>query len=141
MPDDKTFVDTNILVYAYDVTAGRKHEIAKGILADLWRSGEGMLSLQVLQEFFVTITRKVPRPLEIKPAKGIIEDLLSWKVVPVDAACLLDAIEIHSRHKFSLWDALILVAAIRGRASVLLSEDWSDGQRIGDLSILNPFTT
>jgi predicted nucleic acid-binding protein len=126
MPDDRIFVDTNILVYAYDVTAGRKHETAKGILADLWKSGQGMLSLQVLQEFFVTITRKVPRPLEIRPAK---------------AACLLDAIEIHSRYKFSLWDAMILVAAIRGRASVLLSEDWSDGQRVEGLSIRNPFTT
>ncbi len=98
MPDDKTFVDTNILVYAYDVTVGRKHETAKGILADLWKSGEGMLSLQVLQEFFVTITRKVPRPLEIRPAKGIIGDLSSagrssqW----TPHACLMLSKSIHA---------------------------------------------
>jgi predicted nucleic acid-binding protein len=139
MPGDKTFLDTNVLIYAYDVSAGKKHAIAKTIIMDLWNSGRGILSIQVLQEFFINITKKVSKPLGVKLAKDIIRDLLKWEVVIIDGESLLEAIEIHSRHQYSFWDSLILQAAKKGGASLLLSEDLTDGQTVNGVKIENPF--
>jgi predicted nucleic acid-binding protein len=80
MPENKFFVDTNVLIHAYDVSAGKKHEMAKGIVVDLWKLGLGMLSLQVLQDFFVNVTKKVSKPLGINAAKEIVRDLRCLKV-------------------------------------------------------------
>ncbi|MFB3884743.1 MAG: PIN domain-containing protein [Thermodesulfobacteriota bacterium] len=139
MPENKIFLDTNILIYAYDVSAGNKHKTAKTIMMDLWNSGRGLISIQVLQEFFVNITKKVSKPLEIKLARDIIRDLLKWEVVTIDGESLLEAIELHVRHQYSLWDSMILKAAQKGGAIVLLSEDLKDGQTIDGVTIKNPF--
>jgi predicted nucleic acid-binding protein len=139
MTADKYFVDTNILIYAYDLSAGEKHEKAKRILIGLWETGGGMLSLEVLQEFFVNITRKVSKPLEVNRAKEIIQDFLKWDLVLADGESVVEAIELHDRYQFSFWDAMILQAALRGGASFLLSEDLAEGQTIGGLKIKNPF--
>jgi len=140
MPGDKIFLDTNILIYAYDVSAGKKHEMAKTILMDLWNSGRGILSIQVLQEFFVNITKKVSKPLGVKLAKDIIRDLLKWEVVIIDGESLLEAVEIHIRHQYSFWDSMILKAAQKGGAVLLLSEDLMHGQTFDGVTIKNPFT-
>ena len=140
MREDKIFLDTNILIYAYDVSAGKKHEMAKTILMDLWNSGKGVLSIQVLQEFFVNITKKVSKPLDIKTAKDIIKDLLKWDVVMIDGESLLEAVEIHIRHQYSFWDSMILKAAQKGGAVLLLSEDLMHGQTVDGVKIKNPFT-
>jgi predicted nucleic acid-binding protein len=140
MREDKIFLDTNILIYAYDVSAGKKHEMAKTILMDLWNSGKGVLSIQVLQEFFVNITKKVSKPLSINTAKDIIKDLLKWDVVMIDGESLLEAVEIHIRHQYSFWDSMILKAAQKGGAVLLLSEDLMHGQTIDGVKIKNPFT-
>jgi predicted nucleic acid-binding protein len=139
MPENKIFVDTNVLIYAYDVSAGNKHKTAKTIMMDLWDSGRGIISIQVLQEFFVNITKKVSKPLEIKLAKDIIRDLLNWEVIIIDGESLLEAIELHVRHQYSLWDSMILKAAQKGGAIILLSEDLKDGQTIDGVTIKNPF--
>lgn len=139
MPDDKVFADTNILIYAYDLSAGEKHKIAKGIVMDLWDSGLGLLSTQVLQEFFVTVTQKIPKPLNVKAAQGIVRDFLKWDVVVNNGESILEAIEIQKQHGFSFWDSMIIEAAIRGGAAILLTEDLSHGQVINDLKIKNPF--
>ena len=139
MPETKVFLDTNIIIYAYDVSAKEKHEQAKSILVDLWNSGRGVLSTQVLQEFFVSVTRKIPQPLTLIKAKEIISDLLRWEIVVNDGDWILEAIELHSRHKYSFWDSLIIQAAIRGGASLLLSEDLSGGQTLQGLTIKDPF--
>ena len=140
MPGDKVFLDTNVLIYAYDVSAGKKHEMAKTILMDLWNSGKGILSIQVLQEFFVNITKKVSKPLGVKLAKDIIRDLLKWDIVIIDGESLLEAVEIHIRHQYSFWDSMILKAAQKGGAVLLLSEDLMHGQTIDGVTIKNPFT-
>ena len=140
MPGDKIFLDTNVLIYAYDVSAGKKHEMAKTILMDLWNSGKGILSIQVLQEFFVNITKKVSKPLGVKLAKDIIRDLLKWDIVIIDGESLLEAVEIHIRHQYSFWDSMILKAAQKGGAVLLLSEDLMHGQTIDGVKIKNPFT-
>jgi predicted nucleic acid-binding protein len=134
-----TFVDTNILVYAEDLDAGRKHIIARDLVADLWRSGEGVLSVQVLQEFFVTVTRKMPRPLGADKALAIVEQYLTWRVVENSGSLLVAAIRLASALKVSFWDALVMEAARAERCDRLWSEDLQHGQRIGDLAIVNPF--
>ncbi len=139
MPGAKIFLDANVIIYAYDVSAGVKREKAQKILLDLWESGQGLLSTQVLQEFFVTVTRKIPQSLELRTAKQIVNDLLSWDIVINDGDSILEAIELHSNHKYSFWDSLIIQAAIKGGASLLLSEDLSGGQNIKGITIKNPF--
>ena len=139
MNGDKVFVDTNIIVYAYDRDAGKKYQIASKLVKDLWHSGLGVLSAQVLQEFFVTVTNKISSPLDIVKATGIVKNLSKWNVIVNDVNILLAAIEIHEEHKFSFWDSMIIAAAIKGGAKALLSEDLSDNQEIEGLIIKNPF--
>lgn len=135
----KTFLDTNILIYAYDISAGPKHRKARDLLAGLWESGLGTVSTQVLQEFYVTVTRKIPKPVDIAAAREIVTDLLTWDVVVNDGDTILKAIDIQEKHGFSFWDSMIVAAAVAGGAVLLLTEDLSDGQKIGGVEIRNPF--
>lgn len=139
MPENKVFLDTNILVYAHDASAGEKHELAREIVIDLWDSGLGLFSIQVLQEFFVCVTSKIPKPLGIESAKEIVEDLLKWDFTVNDGESILAAIDIQKRYHYSFWDSMIIQAALKGNASLLLSEYFSDGQVIEGLRIKNPF--
>lgn len=139
MRGDKVFLDTNILVYAHDTSAGDKHAIALRIMKDLWTSGLGVLSTQVLQEFFAIATKRIHKPLGVPEAKEIIRVLLKWNVVINDGESILEAIDIHLRHKYSFWDSMVIESAIRGGAALLLSEDLSDGHTIGSVVIKNPF--
>ncbi len=140
MPENKIFTDTNVIIYAYDISAGQKHEIAKGIIMDLWNSGLGVLSTQVLQEFFVTVTRKIKKPLDIQAAKRIVHDLTKWDLVVVDGETILGAIDVHHEYRYSFWDSMVIQAAMTAGATLLLSEDLSDGQTIAGVKIHNPFT-
>ncbi|MEO6195729.1 MAG: PIN domain-containing protein [Thermoanaerobaculia bacterium] len=133
------FVDANILIYAEDRDAGSKHAVARALVADLWRSGEGVLSVQVLQEFFVTVTRKLPRPLSPDEALVIVEQYLTWRVVENTGDLLLGGIRLASFLKISFWDALIVQAARAEHCDRLWTEDLNHGQRVGDLTIVNPF--
>ena len=139
MSEDKVFIDTNIIIYAYDVTAGRKHKTAGTILADLWNSGLGVISTQVLQEFFVNVVQKIPKPVEKRQARTIVKDLLKWRVVVNTGESIIDAIDICLRFGYSFWDSMIIEAAIKGGASVLISEDLQDGQTVDGVTIKNPF--
>jgi predicted nucleic acid-binding protein len=135
----RQFVDTNVLVYAHDVTAGAKMARASKLIGDLWESGEGCLSLQVLQEFFVNITRKVARPLPRSVAAEIIEKLGTWTTHSPTTKDLLAAIEIHGRRKISLWDALVVRSASRLGCKVLWTEDLKDAESYDGIRIRNPF--
>jgi predicted nucleic acid-binding protein len=139
MKGDRLFLDTNVIIYAFDVTAGNKHTIARDIMVDLWQSGLGVISTQVLQEFFVSVTRKIPKPMGVSAARDIVTDLLKWNLVINDGESILGAVDILTRHGFSFWDSLIIDAAVRGGASELLSEDLSHGQTIAGVMITNPF--
>ena len=139
MPGDRCFLDTSILVYAFDVSAGQKHEVAKRIVIDLWDTKDGILSTQVLQEFFVSVTRKIPKPMDAGLAREIVSDFFKWDIVINDETSLLEAIDIHIRYNYSFWDSLLVQAAIRSGAALLLTEDLTDSQRINGLSIKNPF--
>ena len=133
------FVDANILVYAEDRDAGAKHVRARDLVTELWRSRDGVLSVQVLQEFFVTVTRKIPRPLSSSDALRIVEQYLTWRVVENTKDLLVAGIRLASALKVSFWDALIIQAAQTERCEVLWTEDLNHGQRVGDLTIVNPF--
>lgn len=139
MNDDKVFVDTNILVYAYDIDAGSKHTIAMNIIKDLWRFGLGMMSTQNLQEFFVIVTRKLKSPLDVPTVKEIIKSFSKWDVVTTDISIVFEAIELYERYKYSFWDSLIIASASSGGATTILSEDLADGQTIKNIAIKNPF--
>ncbi|GAB4243422.1 MAG: PIN domain-containing protein [Deltaproteobacteria bacterium] len=139
MKGDKVFLDTNLLLYAYDAGSLVKHSVAARILEDLWKSGNGILSTQVLQEFFVNVTKKIPKPLSVTVGKEIVEDFLKWKIVSVEGRTILRAIDLHEKHNYAFRDSLVIQSAIEGGARWLLSEDLRDGQRIGELTIRNPF--
>src|ERR1051326_3596366 len=117
------FCDTNIVVYAYDTTAGAKHQRAEQLLERLWTDGTGVVSIQVLQELFVTLTRKISRPLDARTARGIVSDLATWQVVRPLEADVLAAIDGTLRWQISFWDAMIVTAAQRAGASTVWSED------------------
>jgi predicted nucleic acid-binding protein len=137
---DKVFLDTNIVVYAHDRSSGDKYAVAREIMDYLWESRRGVISVQVLQEFFVCVTQKILKPLLIKNARIILEYLSTWDVVANDKYITLKAIDIQERYRFSFWDSMIIQAAIQGQARILLSEDLPGGQVVKDLKILNPFS-
>ncbi len=134
---DKFFVDTNILFYAHDRTAGLKHERAKRLINDLWESGAGVLSTQVLQEFCATV-RRVERDRPIEDLQRLIQDFSSWEIIVNTRESISAALEIESRYKISFWDALIVHAAQSAGASTLYSEDLNAGQTYGSVRVVNP---
>ena len=136
----KTFVDTNVLVYAYDRGAGEKHERARVLVESLWESGTGAISVQVLQELYVNIRRKASRPVSTETARALVEDYLAWNPVVNDGALLMAALGIEKRHRISFWDAMIVAAADRAGAETLSSEDFNDGQKFGRVQVVNPFS-
>jgi predicted nucleic acid-binding protein len=135
---DKCFVDTNILIYAHDNSAGLKHQRARALVEDLWSSGNGVLSTQVLQEFCINLRRKVSRPLAIEDVSLLIQDYLSWEVITNTPESILQALAIEKRYKTSFWDALIIQAAESSGAAILYSEDLATGERYGTIQVVNP---
>jgi predicted nucleic acid-binding protein len=136
---DKVFVDTNILIYAYDLDAGEKHAIASNVLRQLWRDGTGVLSTQVLQEFYVNVTAKIPHRISPAEARGVISRYLVWPVEENTGDSIVRASEVQERHRLSFWDALIVVAAVKAGAATLMSEDLNNGQVIEGVKVVNPF--
>lgn len=134
---DRSFFDTNILVYADDKAAPAKQRRAIELVAQHRRAGTGVLSLQVLQEYFVTVTRKLH--VDAKIARRKVELLAEFDLVALDLDDILAAIDLHRLHGFSLWDALVLRAAKEAACTVLLSEDLQPGRVIDGVQIVNPF--
>ncbi len=135
----REFIDTDVLVYAHDTTAGEKREVARRLLNNLWRSGHGCVSIQVLQEFYSNITRKVRQPLTHETARRRVLNLSQWLVHSPTSLDVLEAIDLHLDSHISFWDAMIAVSAKRLNCGVLWSEDLSDGQVIEGVTVRNPF--
>ncbi len=138
---DKYFVDTSILVYAHDTSAGAKHLRAKALVEDLWRQRSGVVSTQVLQELCVNIRRKARHPVDLRTAREIVADYLSWAVVTNTGESVLEALQLEEHYQISFWDALIIQAAEASGAAVLYSEDLSDGQTYHGVRVVNPLRT
>jgi predicted nucleic acid-binding protein len=133
----RSFFDTNVLVYADDKAAPAKQRRAIDLVAEHRRARTGVVSLQVLQEYFVTVTRK----LQLNPqlARRKVELLAEFDVASPEVADILAAIDLHRLHGFSFWDALILRAAKQAGCNVLFSEDMQDAREVDGLQIINPF--
>jgi predicted nucleic acid-binding protein len=136
----KTFVDTNILVYAYDRAGGEKRDVARASLEELWVSGDGVISTQVLQEFYVNVRRKARKPMSRTSVRSLIADYLAWNPVVIDGTSVLEAIDAERNYRLSFWDALIVVAAQASGAGIILSEDFNHGQKYGSVQVVNPFS-
>ena len=134
---DRFFVDTNVLVYAHDTSAGAKHALARDLVERLWRERSGVLSTQVLQELYVSL-RKARNPLPAAQAREVVADYLRWEVVVNTGESVLEAVDLELRHRLSFWDALIVHAATASGAAVLYSEDLSDGRLYGPVRVVNP---
>ena len=133
------FVDTNVLVYAFDKSPTPKKRIAQRLMHELMDEDRLRVSTQVLQELFVTLTRKVSQCCSSEEALTVLEDLTAWPLMTVDYAAIRAAVELAGEAKLSFWDALVVVAAARTGAAVLYTEDLNDGQEILGVRISNPF--
>ena len=135
---DKTFIDTNILIYAHDVDANTKHDIARAMLLELWSERAGVLSMQVLQEFYVNVTRKIASPLSRDLARLVVSNYAIWcsETTPIEISA---AFRIEDESRIGFWDAMIVSAAAKSGATRILSEDLNSGQRIAGILVENPF--
>jgi predicted nucleic acid-binding protein len=133
------FVDTNVLLYAHDQTAGAKREAAIALLTRLIDEGVGLLSTQVLMEFFVSATRKLPRRMDADTAVEIIEDFGTWPVFTPGVADILAGAKLTERYGIHFWDAMIIQGAVSLGADVIWSEDLNAGQQYEGVPVRNPF--
>jgi predicted nucleic acid-binding protein len=134
------FVDANLLVYAFDTSAGAKKRVAERLLERLWETGTGCLSVQVLQEFFVTITRKSLRRLSLDEAAARVREFAVWRVFSPTVADVLSAIALQKETQISFWDAMVVEAAVQSGCEILWTEDLNDGQVVRGVRIRNPFS-
>lgn len=137
---DKIFVDTNVLIYAHDIDAKAKHETAKMVLHRLWSERTGVLSLQVLQEFYVNVTRKIANPVSKESARLVVSTYTTWCIETTPAE-IATAFRIEDESRIGFWDALILASAVKSGADRILSEDLNAGQTISGVLIQNPFAS
>ena len=135
----REFVDTNILVYAFDSSAGSKQALAERLVERLWMDGTGCVSVQVLQEFYVVVTRKVARPLAIDEAAERVREFATWRVFAPSSDDVLSAIGIQKQVQISFWDAMVLQSAVESGCHTLWTEDLNDGQLVKGVRIRNPF--
>ncbi|HUI82643.1 MAG TPA: PIN domain-containing protein [Candidatus Binatia bacterium] len=133
----RSFFDTNVLVYSDDRGSPAKRRRAIELVAEHRRAGTGVVSLQVLQEYFVTVTRKLH--LDIRVARRKVELLAEFDVVEPGVADVLAAIDLHWLHGFSFWDALVLRAASQAGCGVVFSEDLQPARKVNGLRVVNPF--
>ena len=134
-----SFVDTNVLVYAFDKSSSPKKRVAQRLMNELMEEDRLRVSTQVLQELFVTLTRKVSQPCTSEEALAVLDDLTAWPLMVVDYAAIRSAVGLADQARLSFWDALVVVGAARTGAAVLYTEDMNDGQEIFGVRISNPF--
>jgi predicted nucleic acid-binding protein len=133
------FVDTNVLVYSRDPSAGAKHATAQEWLGHLWQTRRGRLSFQVLNEYYAVVTARLRPGVQPADARTDVQNLLAWQPVPVDGDVVATAWEIQDRFGFAFWDALIVAAAQIAACRYLLTEDLQHGQELDGVTVISPF--
>ena len=131
------FLDTDVLVYA--VSSAESDAVKQAKALELIRESHFGLSAQVLQEFYVTVTRKIRKPLSPELAVALMDEYRVFPTVPTDYPLIVEAVELSLRHGISYWDAAVLAAAESLEAPTLYTEDLNHGQRYGQVLVLNPF--
>lgn len=139
LPAGRVFVDTNVFVYAFDTSADEKRVRADELLEAIWKSGNGCVSVQILQEFYVNATRKGANPPSPHIVRRRISELGSWRVHEPRFEDVISAIDLHDEAQISFWDAMVLWSASKLGCETLLSEDLNHGQKIAGVEIINPF--
>lgn len=137
---DRRFVDTNVLVYLFDVRDPTRRERARHIIGTEGAKGTLVVSTQVLLEVWVTLTRKLKPPIDPETATAVIRTLTAWPIVSTDTDLVMRAMERSRESNISLWDALIVEAARVGGCDTVYSEDLQDGGRYGEVRVVNPFS-
>lgn len=135
----RTFFDTNVLVYLFDDEAPRKREIARALVLAKGTAGDAVISTQVLEEFYVVLTKKWARSVPPEAVEKAVRDFARWPLVQIGAPSILAAIERSRSRKIAFWDALIVQAALEGDCDTLATEDLQSGRVIDGLKIENPF--
>lgn len=135
----RTFVDTNVFVYALQAGEPMKQPIAAQCLERLWGEQLGRTSVQVLNEYYVTLTRKISPAVPPEQAWALVKTLFSWKPQPIDADVMMRAHEVEARYRLSWWDSLIVAAAQAQNCTLLLSEDLQHRATYGGVTVRNPF--
>ena len=133
------FVDTNIFVYFRDASEPEKQETAAQLLTQLWENQTGRISFQILNEYYVVVTRKLNPGLDREIARQDVKNLMAWNPVVVDQAIMEKSWEIQDLYHFSWWDSLVAASALKSGSSILYTEDMQHGQSIEDMLIINPF--
>ena len=133
------FVDTNVLLYAQDKHDPDKYRVARELLENLWTGGVGIVSTQVLQEFYNAATRKLRTPMTPSEAREVVVQYTEWCRIDTDPLLILSASHLAEEHSVNFWDALIVKAALRAGATELVTEDLQDGREFGSLRVRNPF--
>ncbi len=136
----RTFVDTNILMYAHDTSAGDKHKLARHAVEATWTSGGGVLSTQVLEELSIGLRTAALRPISAKDAQELIRDYLTWDVVTIDAEAVLEALALEDRYDVPFRDALIVYAATKAGVEFLLSDEIEPHERYS-FTVVNPLVS
>jgi len=136
---DRIFVDTSVLVRAHDLDAAEKRAIAEHVLRQLWHDETGVLSTQVLQEFYVVLMSGTGSPVPRRAARDLLQAYSVWPIVSLDAADLDAASDVEERHRLAFRDALVVVAARKSGASILLAEKIQPYRAITGLDVQNPF--
>jgi predicted nucleic acid-binding protein len=142
MSADNRLIDTNVMVYAYDVSEKAKRHAARALLDEVWDRGGGVLTLQNLSEFFVAVTKKVEHPISIANARAILADILRsgrWLVIDRQAQTILTAIELVERTGAPYWDALIAACMLEHESTTIVTENERDFKKIPGLTVINPF--
>lgn len=134
------FVDANVLVYARDANEVVKQPRAADWVARLWREQSGRTSMQVLSEYYVTITRKIKPVVSTDVAWNDVKSYLAWRPQPIDEALLQCAREIEQRYRLSWWDSMVIAAAQLQDCALMLTEDLQDGAVFGAVTVRSPFT-
>jgi predicted nucleic acid-binding protein len=135
----RSFFDTNVLVCLFDTGAPEKQEKSRILLESETQSGRLVISTQILQEFYVTVTRKLAEPLSAKEAEETIRRLSTFPVIRIEVEHILGAVQRSQALGFSFWDALILETALASGSTILYTEDLQHGQIVEGLKIINPF--
>ena len=138
MPDSN-FINTNILVYAYDSNDTAKQEYAQQLLRNCISDDTAVLSAQVLSEFFTVVTKRIPNPLSVEEAEQVLDILGILPVVEIDYRLVRRAIDLHRLYGISYWDSLIVAAAHRAGCKQILTEDLNAGQSYQGVMVVNPF--
>ncbi len=141
---ENRLLDTNVLVYAYDVSERRRREIAKALVDEVWNAGGGVVTLQNLSEFFFAVTRKVQKPVPVVDAKTIVSDILRssrWMVIDRNAGTVMKAMEIVESVRAPFWDALIAACMLEHGIEVIVTENEKDFKNIPGITMINPFRT